>query len=132
MINIRNEFRYWTISKIVFVVLFIVAIIGAIYTGNVAIKSPKRNVDVTILAKDSYVTNDGEKKYFVEVQSQEKISREDVKFAFAFDTLKVGQKIVIKEFETTAFIYALVCFVLSTYILITFHMFWKIVLRIEE
>lgn len=132
MINIRNEFRYWTISKIVFVVLFIVAIIGAIYTGNVAIKSPKRNVDVTILAKDSYITNDGEKKYFVEVQSSEKISREDVKFAFAFDTLKIGQKIVIKEFETTAFIYALVCFVLSTYILITFHLFWKIVLRIEE
>lgn len=132
MINIRNEFRYWTISKIVFVVLFIVAIIGAIYTGNVAIKSPKRNVDVTILAKDSYVTNDGEKKYFIEVQSQEKISRENVKFAFAFDTLKVGQKIVIKEFETTAFIYALACFGLSIYILITFHMFWKIVLRIDE
>ena len=132
MINIKNEFRYWTFSRIFFVITFILAIVSAIYTGNIAIKYPKKDVNVTILAKDTYITNDGEKKYFIEVQSPNKISREDVKFAFAYDTLKIGQKITIKEFETTAFIYGLIFFISCTYILITVHLFWKIIMRIDD
>lgn len=132
MINFKNEFRYWTISRIIFIITFIVAIITAIWTGNIAIKSPKKDVNVTILAKDTYITNEGEKKYYIEVQQPNKISREDVKFAFVYDTLKVGQKIIIKKFETTAFIYGFIFFACCTYILITFHLFWKIIMRIEN
>lgn len=132
MISFKNEFRYWTFSRIFFVVTFILAIVTSIYTGNVALKSPKKDVHVTILAKDTYITNDGEKKYFIEVQKPDKISREDVKFAFAYDTLKIGQKIIVKEFETTAFVYGLIFFLSCTYILITVHLFWKIIMRIEN
>ena len=51
---------------------------------------------------------------------------------FAYDTLKVGQKIIVKEFETKAFLYGLIFFVCCTYILITVHLFWKIIMRIEN
>lgn len=125
-----HQLKYWSFPKILFMIFFGMNIFSMCYFGNLTFRSKKIDKIVTVVHKNTGMTNSGEPTFFVEFKDSSNVWSENVKYGFVYDTLKIGQKAIVKDFELKTYIFGLLCvlclmifgFTLSTFLDIIFKL----------
>ena len=106
-----HQLRYWTFPKILFVVVFLLNIFSGVFFGKLSFESKKVDKNAIVVHKTSGMSNSGEPTYYIEFKDSSKVWSENVKYGFVFDTLKIGQKAVVKDFDLKVYIFCGIWFI---------------------
>ena len=129
-----GQFRYWTISRISFVLFYLALNVGICFCSYKAFTTPKNQVPVTVLKKDYGISESGEPKYFVEVAEKDstKHFRQPIQYGFVWDTIDVKEQIIVEKYPLTTWLYGFGIFVLLILDIVFADTFGKLVLRLRN
>ena len=128
-----NSFRYWTFSRVLFVIFYIALNVGFFYCSWKVFITPRVSEEFIVLKKDSGISEAGIPKYFVEVsdvKDSKKTYREEISYGFVWDTIDVKEKITMQRIQYMTWIYAAIAFFLLFPIILFARDFSKLILRL--
>lgn len=129
-----DSFRYWSYSRITFVLFYIALNLGILFSSYKAFTIERVPENVVVLKKDSGITDNGVPKYFVEVSpamDSTKHWREEISYGFVWDTIDLKEKIVLNKIPMSAWLYACLAFFLMIPVIMFGNTFGKLVLRLR-
>lgn len=126
------HYRYWTFPRISFTVFYSLLLISLGYSSYRTFTIPKQEIKAKILNKTTGFRSNGYPRYFIEVQSNEKIWTEEIPFKYNYDSVNIHQEIILQEIPLKSYIYCLIAFFSFLGLLIYGSPFAKLVLKLKD
>ena len=129
-----SQFRYWSMSRIIFVLFYLSINVGIGFCFYKAFTTPKLQVPAIVLKKDSGISESGVPKYFVEVSVKDstKQFRQEIQYGFVWDTIDVKEQIIVEKYPLITWLYGFGIFILLILDIIFADTFGKLVLRLRN
>lgn len=124
--------RYWTWPRISFTVFYSLLMAAFLYSGYKTFTIPKEKMSVTVLNKTTGFRSNGTPRYFIEVQSNEKIWTEEIDFKYRYDSLNIHNEIILDVFQKKSYIFCGLMLLSFCGLIIYGSPFAKLVLKLKD
>lgn len=124
--------RYWTWPRIVFTVFYSALMVLFSYSSYKTFTIPKEDVKAIILNKTTGFKANGIPRYFVEVQSGEKIWLEEISYKFEYDTMNIHKEVSLQVFQKKSYAFCGLSLISLLLLIVYGSPFMKLILKLKE